>query len=57
MKKTIFDLYNVSRETPAPLLSNFDADFWDEYVTNYETFDKYYMHLYKSYEYFIDEKQ
>lgn len=52
MKKTIFDLYNVSRETPTPLLSNFDADFWQEYVTNYETFDKYYMHLYKTYEYF-----
>ena len=53
MKKTIFDLYNVSKETPTPLLSNFDADFWEEYITNYEDFDKFYMHLYKSYAYYM----
>ena len=53
MKKTIYDLYNVSKETPTPLLSNFDADFWQEYIDNYEDFDKFYMHLYKSYEYYM----
>lgn len=53
MKKTIYDLYNVSRETPTPLLSNFDADFWQEYLDNYEDFDKFYMHLYKTYEYYM----
>lgn len=53
MKKTIYDLYNISKETPSPLLSNFDADFWQEYLDNYEDFDKFYMHLYKTYEYYM----
>lgn len=49
--KTVKQMYNVSKEIPTPLLSNFDADFWQEYIDNYTVFDKFYMHLYKSFEY------
>lgn len=44
-------MYNISKEIPTPLLSNFDADFWQEYKDNYAIFDKFYMHLYKTFEY------
>lgn len=52
MKKTVFDMYKVSQENETPLLSNFDAEWWTEYVTNYALFDKFYMHLYKTFEYY-----
>ena len=49
--KTVKEMYNISKEIPTPLLSNFDADFWQEYKDNYAIFDKFYMHLYKTFEY------
>ena len=52
MKKTVFDMYKVSQENETPLLSNFDAEWWSEYVTNYALFDKFYTHLYKTFEYY-----
>lgn len=52
MNKTVFDMYKVSQENETPLLSDFDAEWWSEYVTNYALFDKFYMHLYKTFEYY-----
>ena len=52
MKKTVFDMYKVSQENETPLLSDFDAEWWSEYVTNYALFDNFYTHLYKTFEYY-----
>ena len=52
MKKTIFDIYEVSHENETPLLSDFDAEWWSEYVTNFEEFDRFFMHLYKTFVYY-----
>lgn len=47
------ELYNLclEQETDTPLLTNFDADFWDDYRLNHNTLDIYFMRLYKTMKY------
>lgn len=53
--KTVEDMYNVTKDT-IPLLSNYDAPFWKEYRDNYQKYDALFRRLYKSYRYFLQEK-
>lgn len=45
-------MYKYSSENNVKLLSSFDADFWEDYVTNYEKYDRVFKRLYKSFVYF-----
>ena len=46
------DMYIYAKEISLPLLSNFNSAFWGAYVTNYETYDKYFMQKYKTFMYY-----
>lgn len=52
MLKTVSDMYNYAKANNIKLLSNFDADFWEDYVTNYDKYDGVFKRLYKSFVYF-----
>lgn len=47
------EIYNLCRtqETDTPLLSRFDGDFWEEYLTNHNNLDMYFARLYKTMKY------
>lgn len=53
--KTINELYKYSKSTNSPLLSNFDATFWQEYVTNYARYDKLFNRTYLTFKYFMQD--
>lgn len=59
--KTVSDMYEYSSENELPLLSSFLSaqpvlnDFWQPYVTDYETYDKIFRTMFKSYFYFDQE--
>lgn len=52
MKKTVNDMFKYSSENNIKLLSSFNGDFWSEYVSNYNKYDKIFKRLYKSFVYF-----
>lgn len=43
------DIYKYTSTHNTPMLSNFDADFWEDYVTNYTIYDKAFKRLYRSF--------
>lgn len=51
------DMYSYSKGIGVPLLSNYDADFWKDYVANYNRYDKLFNRLYKSFRYFNQEDE
>lgn len=53
---TVNDMYKDARSSNAPLLSNYDAPFWSEYVSNFSNYDRVFNRLYKSFEYFLQEE-
>lgn len=50
--KNVEDMYKYASEQSLPLLSNFNAAFWGEYVLNYQRYDKLFYDMYKSFRYF-----
>lgn len=52
--KTVNELYKESKTKNVPLLSNINASFWTEYVTNFATYDRVFDRLYRSFRYFVD---
>lgn len=54
--KTIKELYKHSSTNNAKLLSNYDADFWDDYNTNYAIYDSVFKRLYSSFVFFEQEE-
>lgn len=52
--KSVDDLYKESKKNNVPLLSNFSASFWSEYLTNFATYDRVFDRLYRSFRYFVD---
>lgn len=55
MLKTVKDMYKYSSENNTQLLSDYDADFWNDYITNYQVYDKLFCRLYRSWFYFLQE--
>lgn len=49
------DMYEYTKENSIKLLSDFTADFWADYKTNYTYFDDLFKKFYKSYLYFEQE--
>lgn len=54
--KTIKELYKYSSTNNAKLLSNYDADFWSDYNTNYAIYDGVFKRLYSSFVFFEQEE-
>lgn len=50
--KTVKEMYDYSKENNVKMLSNFSADFWSDYVANYDKYDKVFKRLYSSFKYF-----
>ena len=55
MLKTVKDMYKYSSENTTQLLSDYSADFWSDYITNYQLYDKLFCRLYRSWFYFLQE--
>lgn len=55
--KTVKDMYKYSSENTQKLLSDFNADFWADYKTNYARYDKLFCRLYRSWFYFLQEHE
>ena len=53
--KTVKDMYKYSSENTQKLLSDYSADFWAAYKANYNTYDKLFCRLYRSWFYFLQE--
>lgn len=47
-KYTIKDIFTQSQSENKPMLSNYNADFWSGYVSNYNYFDRRFKKLYTS---------
>lgn len=56
MKKTINDIYKYTRSVGMMMLSNYPADFWSDYIANHSRYDSIFRRMYKSYVYFMQEK-
>lgn len=53
---TVNDMYKDARSSNAPLLSNYEAPFWSEYISDFSNYDRVFNRLYKSFEYFLQEE-
>lgn len=49
--KTIKELYDYSSENNVKLLSNYSADFWSDYNSNYQRYDSIFERFFSSFEY------
>lgn len=49
-------MYQRTKELREPLLSNHNAEFWTEYLANYPQFDDVFRGLYKSFEYYDQDR-
>lgn len=47
------DMYKYAKQNSLELLSDYSADFWSDYVTNYQDYDKQFMRMYRSYRYYM----
>lgn len=52
--KKVRDIYAVAKQKNIPMLSNYNADFWSEYVTNFSTYDALFNRAYTTFRYFVD---
>ena len=55
-KKTVKEMYEVSKSAGTPLLSNFNDVFWTYYIDNYIELDRYFAKKYSSFRYFAQEE-
>ena len=53
--KTVNDLYKYSKNANIPLLSNYNAIFWQEYTNNYARYDKLFNRTYLTFKYFMQD--
>lgn len=47
------DMYKYAKQNSLKLLSDYPADFWIDYISNYDKYDKQFMRMYKSYRYYM----
>lgn len=50
--KTIKELYDYSKQLNAPLLSDYNSEWWQVYLADYSNFDQIFSQLYKSFEFY-----
>lgn len=55
MMKQIKDIYPEAIRLNLPLLSVYNAEFWDEYLSEHERYDSLFRRLYKSYRFYDQE--
>lgn len=55
IQQTVNDMYNYSKSSGAKLLSEYKAQFWNEYINNSDRYDALFRRLYKSFRYFMQE--
>lgn len=55
--KTIKEMYKYTKTHETPLLSNYNAEWWAEYVNNYSIFDDMFAKMFKSFVYFDQEEE
>lgn len=55
MLKTVNDMYKEATSKNIMLLSNYDALFWSDYVSNHNRYDKLFRRMFKSFIYFMQE--
>ncbi len=51
--KTVNDMFNYAVKNNLKLLSDFNADFWKEYVDNHSVYDSLFRRMYYSFKYFL----
>lgn len=54
--KTVNEMYEVTKIAGTPLLSNFNAVFWNDYIEHYLELDRYFARRYRSFRYFAQEE-
>lgn len=55
-KKTVKEMYEVTKSAGTPLLSNFNDIFWNDYIEHYTELDRYFARRYRSFRYFPQEE-
>lgn len=55
--KTVKELYQVSKLNNTPLLSDFTAEWWAEYVTNFTDFDAIFTKMFKTFVYYDQDSE
>ena len=55
-KKTVKEMYEVTKSAGTPLLSNFNDVFWNDYIEHYTELDRYFARRYCSFRYFAQEE-
>ena len=56
MLKTVKDMYKYADDNSIKLLSGYAADFWKEYRDNYNRYDNLFCRYFRSWFYFLQEK-
>lgn len=51
----VADMYDICKEANTPLLSNYSAPFWLEYLRNFSRYDKVFFRMFKSFTPFSQE--
>ena len=52
-KKTINDIYNYCTDNNIIMLSEYNSDFWANYITNHSTYDLVFLRLFSSFIFFM----
>ena len=50
--KTVNEMFDYARNNNLKLLSDFEANFWQEYVSNHSQYDALFRRMYFSFKYF-----
>ena len=53
--KTVNDMFNYAKQNNLKLLSEFDADFWQEYIQNSDKYDMLFRRSYFSFKFFLQQ--
>lgn len=55
--KTVKELYQVAKLNEEPLLSDYSAEWWSEYVENYADFDAMFAKMFKTFVYYDQDSE
>lgn len=55
--KTVKELYQVTKLNEEPLLSDYNAEWWAEYVENYADFDAMFAKMFKTFVYYDQDSE
>lgn len=55
--KTVKELYQVTKLNEEPLLSDYSAEWWTEYVENYADFDAMFAKMFKTFVYYDQDSE